>query len=144
MADMVYVKITGLDELQKRLERMAKEDSKVIVKGATKEAAVTMRDAMVAGAPEETGFLKEHFNIKFTTIREGIGGEAFVGPAGKVNYPKRGGKKSRTVAVASVARFFEFGTSKMAAKPFMRQAFNSNKDRAMQQIIDFIKKALGL
>ncbi|MNY41310.1 hypothetical protein D3C86_1761160 [compost metagenome] len=40
------------------------------------------------------------------------------------------------------AHFVEYGTSKMAAKPFMRPAYDQNKEKAVQAIKDRISKRL--
>ena len=149
--DIVWMKMEGLDQLQKTLERLKKEASAAIVKDGLRDGAKLVLDAEVDNAPELSGFLKENFNIKFSSLHEGIGGEAFIGPNGKMNYPQRGqmkdnsGKvtrKGRTIAVASVARFNEFGTSKMAANPFMRAAWWSVKDAVLAAIISRVKKEL--
>jgi len=44
----------------------------------------------------------------------------------------------------TIARFLEFGTSKMGAKPFMTPAFESEKQHALEKIIEVLKEKLGL
>jgi HK97 gp10 family phage protein len=39
-------------------------------------------------------------------------------------------------------RFIEFGTSKMQAHPFMRQAFEAAKERALQRFEERLKERL--
>jgi HK97 gp10 family phage protein len=149
--DLVWMKMEGLSELQDLLERMKKEASDRIVKDGLNAGAKLVLDAEVDNAPELTGFLKENFNIRFSSLKEGVGGEAYIGPNGKINYPQRGEqrdangkvtKRGRTIAVASVARFHEFGTSKMGADAFMRTAWYSVREAVLQTIIDTIHKEL--
>ncbi|HET6145185.1 MAG TPA: HK97-gp10 family putative phage morphogenesis protein [Candidatus Acidoferrales bacterium] len=53
-------------------------------------------------------------------------------------------KAAGRISVASVARFLEFGTSKMSKRPFMTQAFQAKKQEALDIIIRDIKESLGL
>ena len=46
------------------------------------------------------------------------------------------------IAVASVARFLEFGTSKMGSHPFMTQAAESGKMQAVDSIAQSLKSTL--
>jgi len=56
-------------------------------------------------------------------------------------------KQAGRISVAAVARFLEFGTSKMAARPFITQAFESTKEACMQiireEILSGIEKLAG-
>jgi len=150
--DAVTVKITGLAELQKALEEVPKEVSKKVLRKSLTAAAKVVREAMVDHAPKDTGFLEDHFNIKFKSHKRDIAASAFIGPDGKAVYPKQlpkgmqgpnaANSRQRTIKVVSVARFLEFGTSKMGAKPFMTQGFENAKDNALEIIIDGIKDAL--
>lgn len=147
-------KIEGFDVLQKKLEALPRNVVRKILRGPMFQAANIVREAMVEGAPKHSGFLSEHFNVRIRIIRGELACSAYIGPAGRMYYPGRGLKekgvstgkrphKGGLIPVASVARFLEFGTSKMPAKPFMRQAFESTKDRALQVIVDGLKSALS-
>ncbi len=136
-------RIEGLKELESRLERLGPELANKILSTCMKEPANYMRDQVVDNAPEETGFLKENFSVR----QSRAGGEytisAFIGPKGHVDYPRRGIKgKGRTISVAAVARFHEFGTSKMEASAFMRAAFYSAQGIVRDKIIARIKEAI--
>jgi HK97 gp10 family phage protein len=139
--------VRGLKELQEKLEELGTDTANKILKTALTDAANYMRDEIVDNAPEETGFLKEHFNVKMSRKGE-LAAAAFIGPAGKVDYPRRNAKADKkqgigkTISVASVARFHEFGTSKMPANPFMRAAFYSAKDTLLEMIINRIKEGI--
>jgi HK97 gp10 family phage protein len=143
----VEIHIEGLDELQANLERLGTETAKRLLGAALKDNANMVRDAIVEAAPRDTGFLADHFDVKLRAEREDIAATAFIGPS-KRNYPYRGEtfkflkkKFGRTVAVASVARFLEFGTHKMAARPFMRPAW----ERIREVVLDnFIKEMRDL
>lgn len=152
MSDAVTVNIKGLDELQKTLEEMPRDVSRKILRNDLKDSGEYMRQEMSANAPYASGFLSEHFDSKVKIKSDELAGSAFVGPMGKMYYP--GGDKEKGVAtgkfahkgglvpVASVARFLEFGTSKMSPHPFMRNTFEQNKDGVMIKIIEGIKTAI--
>lgn len=147
MSDEVTVEVKGLDELQQGLEEMTEKLAKKGIRDALKAGSAPVQNAMVSLAPKNTGFLAEHFSTKIKMMREARAGSAFIGPQGKIEYPaflsgaynivrRKSGKavKVGRVAVATVARFLEFGTSKMSKKPFMTQAFESNKEQALAAI----------
>lgn len=147
MSGEVTVEVKGLDELQQGLEDMVEKLAKKGVRDALKAGAAPIQESMITLAPKNTGFLAEHFSTKVKMMRDALAGSAFIGPQGKMEYPaflsgaynivrKKSGKvvKVGRIAVATVARFLEFGTSKMSKKPFMTQAFESNKETALARI----------
>lgn len=148
------ITIRGLDELQKTLEELPADVSKKVMREPLTAAAAEMREAMFAMAPKDTGFMAEHFNAKFRISGKNTEGHAFIGPAGRVYYPNRGSKEAGTatgrrprrgglVPVVSVARFLEFGTSRMKPRPFMRPAFEAHKESVMNVIVQGIRDALA-
>lgn len=160
----VTINIKGLDELQKVLEEIPKKVANKVLREDLQGAADYQKDAMVAAAPYRTGFLSEHFGSRVSIHSGEVAGSAYVGPEGHMYYPHEGvdefgskkegdewrrvatGKhavKGGLVPVASVARFLEFGTSRMPPKPFMTQAFDSSKDALLTKIVEGIKSALS-
>jgi HK97 gp10 family phage protein len=141
--------IQGLAELQAALESMSNKVANSGVRKALKAGAAPVQTGMVSLAPKDTGFMSEHFNTRIKMEKEGRAGTAFIGPQGKVDYPayvsgaynivrnvKGKAKKVGKIAVATIVRFFEFGTAKMSKKPFMTQSFEVNKGRALDNIIE--------
>ena len=75
--------------------------------------------------------------------REGKGGRvSFKTATGKIVdfVSKHAGK----VTAARVARYLEFGTSKMSAKPFMTPAFESSREAAFNHIVSKLREVLKL
>jgi HK97 gp10 family phage protein len=155
MPNTVEFKITGLKELETKLEKLPKKVADKVLRKSLREAGKSVAVAMAENAPIETGFLEQHFGVRVSIKKADIAGIAYVGPDGKIDYPdKLGGYKEKRskagklikhvgrIAVASVARFLEFGTSKMAARPFMTQAWESSKQGALNILIDDIKEEL--
>ncbi len=146
MAKPITVKIAGLSDIQKQLEVIPKRDAAKALRAALKAGAEPIKQAMVREAPKASGFLSEHFNVKVRVRGANIEGSASIGPQGKVDYPRAGGKGARAllggagrISVLSVARFLEFGTRHMAANPFMTRAFASAKSEALAKIIDSLR-----
>lgn len=143
------ITMTGLAELQDALEDLPRKVAEKGLRTSLKAGAAPILNSMVTLAPKFTGFLAEHFSAKLKISHDSLSGSAFIGPKGKVDYPAyisgaynivRNAKgkaiKIGKIAVATIARFLEFGTSKMAKKPFMTQAFETNKERALNAIIE--------
>lgn len=154
--DDVEITFTGLDELQQALTDLPRKVAEKGLRVSLKAGAAPIEAAMVTLAPKNTGFLAEHFSTKIKMAHDQLSASAFIGPKGKVDYPMylsgaykiiRNAKgkaiKIGKVAVATIARFLEFGTSKMSKKPFMTQAFESNKEAALGLIIQGLATAVG-
>lgn len=147
MGKIVTINIAGLDKIQHELEVVPRRDANKILRTALKDGAGEILQGMHREAPKDSGFLDEHFGSRISLKGGGlVAGTAFIGPQGKINYPKRGtggrGGRMRTIAVASVARFLEFGTSKMPANPFMTRAFESTKESALFKIIGTLRRMI--
>jgi len=164
MSEVVEVKITGLDELQKTLEELPLKMGRRVLRKSLEESGEIMKEEMVNLAPEALasstvgkkfpGFLKEHFGVHVTVHHGDLAAAAYVGPLSKTYYPYEGDIKQIKVAtgkyaksggaipVSSVARFLEFGTSKMSPHPFMVPAYEGSKGRIMDKMVEDIKEAL--
>jgi HK97 gp10 family phage protein len=167
MQDIVTVKITGLDEIQKKLEEELPKDARLALRIGLSAGAGDIKQAMVDAAPveadgENAGFLRDNLKVKTIIKRNELAGVAIVGATEAV-YPGREGKLGRVsfktvtgrivnfvskhagqVTAARVARYLEFGTSKMSAKPFMTPAFESTKETAFAHVVEKLREALRL
>lgn len=160
--DYVTFEVKGLAELQEKLEALPEKLARTGIKKALKAGANPIREAMVATAPVNVGdirfpprYLADHLGTKIKMSREGLAGTAFIGPNAKAEYPlyqsgafkiirKANGKikKVGRIAVMTVARWLEFGTKKMGKRPFMTQAFESNKFQALEAITETLSDAV--
>lgn len=154
--DDFTMEIKGLDELQKTLEELPLKVAKRGLRKALQNGGAQIQAGMVTLAPKDTGFMAEHFGVKIKIDRDQISGSAFIGPQGKVDYPayasgaynivrnaKGAVKKVGKIAVATIVRFFEFGTSKMSKKPFMTQAAEGGRQTALDEIIAALAEAVN-
>lgn len=128
--------LVGFDKLAKDLKKLGPRLAKNGLRGATSAGAAIIRNDARARAPVDTGELKKDIQMK--RERDTQGGELI-----RANYSvyTRSGKKSRLSGKARNVdkdsfywKFQEFGTAKMAAQPYMRPAFEANKDAAIDRI----------
>jgi len=125
VANKVNIKIDGLKELEKDFKRLTKcFKPEEIKKVAVDSAEIIRADAERRAPLGPTGKLKKS-NVVKTLDRN----------------------KKRPAAIAAVdrkvaphAHFMEFGTSKMAAKPFFRPAVETQGDKAASKFRDSLEK----
>jgi HK97 gp10 family phage protein len=165
--NVVECHIEGLDAIQKALAETLPKEARLAMRIALSAGGGTVKDEMQARTPVETGgedsgFLRDHIKVKVTIKNGGLTGKAIVGATNSA-YPGREGSKGRVnfktitgkavsfvsntagaVIAARVARWLEFGTTKMAKHPFMTQAWESTKETARDRIIAKLKQALHL
>jgi HK97 gp10 family phage protein len=159
VANELKFKITGLDELIKKMKEempeKARQGSIDGMKAGNKVVLGRMQDmAPESDDPHDSpGTLRKAMSSRVSTKAGANKDEVkgYVGPLGRVTYPRKltGWLKNGRALhgfrrVITIARFLEFGTSTRPAKPFMRPAFLSSVDQAYEAIKDKIKKKLGL
>jgi HK97 gp10 family phage protein len=153
--DDVTMEITGLQELQLALEQLPHKVAQKGLRVALKGGGALIEEGMVQLAPKDTGFMSEHFNTRVKISRDELSATAYVGPQGKIDYPAYASgayrilrnangriRKVGKIAVATIARFLEFGTSKMSKHPFMTQAFETRVKPALEVIIQKLTVAV--
>jgi HK97 gp10 family phage protein len=117
------IQLEGMTELVRQLERLGAKAEQV-KKDALQAGAEIIQKAASEKAPKDTGKLAK--NIVISDINED--GTVDIGPDPDRFY----------------GRFLEFGTSKMAARPFLQPAFEENKDQVQQKMAQVIRRGLGL
>jgi len=120
------VDMTGMEELFNQLDSLGEDASKALKEAVMKGAEIVREDAS-RRAPRRTGKLSQSIIIEsaevepdYVSVKIGPNKEAFYG------------------------RFVEMGTSKMPAKPFLRPAWDANKENVKKIISDELKGRLGL
>lgn len=123
----VTFKVTGLRELERALSTLKKATAKAVAQRALLKAAQPMADDARQRAPDDpaTGGFDLH-----TTVRTGK----------KTTRGARHRKESEVEVFfgprSRHAQLQEFGTSKMAAQPYMRPAWDAGKMQALETIKD--------
>ena len=157
MAVKFDFKMDGLKELDEALGQFTKATGKNVLGRALKNAAEPVRKAAVAKAPRASGALQESIQ---TRIRRNLRNKnmvlAVIGPvvgeyrqlATPVAYSDKGIRKGkmRTYAIGSTpgvyGMFTEFGTIDTPAQPFMRPAWEQERDNARDMIADELRKEI--
>ena len=121
------IKMDGFKEVQKALWTLDKAVGRSVLRSAIKKAGQPVLDSAQANAPVLTGDLKASIAFKSAlTKRQRIFSpkmkdevELFIGPT----HPK-----------GRHGHLLEFGTSKMPAQPFLRPAWDANKDHVLNTL----------
>ncbi len=126
--------ITGLDELQDKLNRLPVEFSRRALRTALRPAGLIFRDAIRSAAPVLTGWLKANITVRAKTnnLDEGSVTTTF----SRKQHP---GENASAIYEALYA---EFGTVKEQARPFIRPAFESSKQTALDTFIERLRENL--
>jgi HK97 gp10 family phage protein len=142
------VKVSGLRDLGVAMSRLSADMAGKVARQATAAGAGVVRRAARRGAPVDSGNLAAAIVMKrqrqsrlteeyLVTVRKGKTRDA---KAGKTGQAKQGKD-------AYYARFVEFGTVKMPARPFLRPALENNlqaaTDAMAQRLKQRIEKANG-
>lgn len=129
------MKYDGFKDLDKALRELPKSVAMSVLRSAIKRAGKPVQDAMEANAPKLSGDLAGSIEFKsaltsrqkrFSPKQKGEV-ELFIGPS----YPK-----------GAHGHLLEFGTSKMAAQPFARPAWDSNKQNVFETLKSEIWKSI--
>ena len=126
MADF-DVQIVGLKELDRALQELAWPAARRALRKGMRKGANVVRDEARAKAPKKTGNLKR--KIRTRERREEGGDMRFA-----VEVPRS----------AFYGRFIEYGTSKMAAKPFLRPAAENKTEEAVTAMRDSLAEAIRI
>ncbi|MFC5524018.1 HK97-gp10 family putative phage morphogenesis protein [Polaromonas jejuensis] len=144
--------IAGLKELQAALKELPDRIAKNVLRGSVNAGASVITNEVQTRAPVYTGEVSQGHPPPGTLkravyqkqIRE-LSGQLkqtfYVGVRKGKQYQKQG-KKGNLSQDAWYAKFVEFGTSKMAARPFMRPAFEAKKSEAVEAIKAYLEKRI--
>jgi HK97 gp10 family phage protein len=149
------IRVEGLRELEARLKSLADEiggkKAAQPVKAALRKAGKIVQKDAQARVRVDTGLLRD--NIIVATAKRQKPGRFAVNVTVRAKAKKyadnrknrkagKVGKTFKNYGALYYARFLEFGTSKMQAKPFLRPAFEANKGQLAQVIRDELKLAI--
>jgi HK97 gp10 family phage protein len=151
--DEIEFKITGLKELQEKLERLPPKAAKDALRTGLAAGIFLWQQEMEWRVRKHTGFLSFHIIARIIIRGSELMGIASVGPE-RIDYPDRGGgyrkKKIKgrlrdvgRIPASRVASFLEFGTRKMQKKPFIRESFEARKMEVLDEFIIETKAALA-
>ena len=153
MTDAVSMQITGLAELTRTLGTLPAVLTKRVLLGAVASGASVIRQEAIRRAPYYTGSVQAGHPPP-GTLRKAIyqtrlsrectpTREVWIVSVkkGKALRAVKRGKKTVNLD-AYYASWVEFGTAKMAARPFMRPAFETQKGNAFAAMDAYMRKVL--
>lgn len=145
---MITFKLEGLEETVRNLGELPKSTGRSAIVRAARKAMAPVLAAAKSLVPVREGLIKQTLTMSNVRVRRGnpntVGAvvvwvpftssyRTLVNPVAYVRGPNRG--QSRTYQIGSdpgvYANFVEFGTSNAPARPFMRPAWDRNKEQAL-------------
>lgn len=147
------INITGLNELRAALRELPQRIARNTLRGAVSAGASVIRAEVRARAPVYTGPVAEGHpppgTLKRAIYQKQIAELSslthqvfFVGVRQGKKYRNQG-KKGDKSQDAYYWRWVEFGTSKMAARPFMRPAFEAQKLAAVEAMKTYLTERIA-
>lgn len=129
MPKFVTCKVEGLDELENGLLELEPKKARSAMREAMDFAGDFMRVSMALLAPSASGFLARHIVSKITLSGKNDEATLSVGPSKEAYY----------------GQFDEFGSiHNKPPQPFIRPAFEQNKDKWLDVFATKLRDALGL
>lgn len=139
--DYASVEVKGLKELNDALRELPDRIARNVLRGATSAGAAVIRKEAQAKAPVYTGEVSKGHPPP-GTLKRAVYQKQIRELSSLVNQTfyvgVRRGKHAKKGIDAFYWTFVEFGTSKMAARPFLRPAFEAKKNEAVQAIKQYL------
>ncbi len=136
-------------DIKKKLGQLPGIIQQRVVVGATRAAAKVVADEAKENVPVRTGLLKKSIAVRMVPKRKTADGHVkfYVVPLSKVKGTAKvsvGGQsgKLKYTTYAYYAHMVEFGTSKMAAQPFLRPAFLNSADKSVKAFQEYALKRI--
>jgi HK97 gp10 family phage protein len=130
---LIEMKLDGLRELSKQLQLLPERVARNALRSAVYAGARVVRKAVQARAPVATGKLKASVYQKQIREHSNLYTQVFFVGVRSGARKKRDGSKDFS-RDAWYWRMHEMGTSKMAARPFVRPAFMAAHEEAARAI----------
>ena len=124
---IVRVKVDGFKEIKKALDELGKAATDSVLRSALRKAGRPVADTAALLAPKRTGGLASSIDIRTTlTSRQ------------KRFSPKQKGEVELFIGpshpTGAHGHLLEFGTSRMAARPFLRPAWDTHKESVLRTL----------
>lgn len=144
--------IAGLKELQEALKELPDRIARNVLRGSVNAGATVIKKEAATRAPVSTGPVSQGhpppgtlkravYQKQIKELSNNVKQTFFVGVRQGKKYQKQG-KKGNLSQDAFYWRFVEFGTAKMAAKPFLRPAFEAKKEEAVSAIKAYLENRI--
>ena len=147
------IKVHGLQELSQTLMKLPAELEKRVIMGALRAAGQTIRKDAMARAPilekpdprRRAGTIKKNISVRRVKGKTAVYVGVFGASRKKIAAFKAagGGKGANNPDDPYYWKWVEFGTKKMAARPFLRPAFEAQKYEALRMFEVYMRKRLA-
>lgn len=150
MVDVLSIKLDGVADLKAALAEAAVQIRTKAVRGALREAGKVIQVAARAAAPvlkvptvrRNVGTVKKNILVRASKFARQAGDEGVYinvrGIRGRARVKKLGRGGAKNPNDPYYWRFLEFGTRKMAARPFLRPSAASKGPEAIQKFMDSV------
>lgn len=138
------IQLTGFKELAAALRELPERVARNGLRASVNAGATVIKTAAIAKAPKDTGALQANMYQKQIREQSGpmeqtfyVGVRKGVAKYAKNAANKRSGKAGKAYKDDGTTfywKFLEFGTSKMTPRPFLRPAFDNEKENAVKAI----------
>jgi len=134
---------SGLLDVSSDLDALSRSQNRKVLRDATRSAATVVKEEAAKRAPRRSGKLAK--NIVVLTQRS-RNGDISSGVHIRGTNPRTGNSdkklKTNDPRNAFYWRFLELGTSKMAAVPFVRPAYDARQEEATKAAFDAANRAI--
>ena len=153
MSEFSTISIKGFEDFKRQLALLPTRIGRNVLRGAVNAAATAIRQEVVARAPVYTGPVAEGhppagtlkkaiYQKQIPELSSNLYQTFYVGVrSGKRQQAVKRGKNVLNLD-AFYGAFVEFGTSKMSARPFMRPAFETRRDYAIEAMRAYLAERI--
>jgi HK97 gp10 family phage protein len=135
MSNSIEVEVKGLDDLETKLKELGDKLAKKHLRKALRAGGKVLQEAIVERAPVATGETPEGHDPG--TLRDSVR------PRISLSSVKEEGKVSIGPGKSGwYGKFSEFGTRNEPARPWIRPAFDSSAQSALDAFVDALKQGL--
>ena len=144
MASQLTMEIRGLDEFMRRLDGLSAVTRDETIGTALLAGALVLEGyAKVAIAnPPKTGKIYKHGKVAHQASAPGEAPATDTGFLVNTIQSKRDGAEARVDVYSDYAAALEFGSSKMAARPYLRPAMDEHKDAIIEAVASNFEAAI--
>lgn len=134
---------SGLLDISSDLNALSKAENGRVLRNATRSAATIIKDEAVRRAPKRTGKLAKNIVVLTQRTRNGdISSGIHIRGRNLRTGNSDNRMKTKDPRNAFYWRFVELGTSKMAAVPFIRPAYDARQEEAVKVAFDTANRAI--
>tara|TARA_R110002153_G_scaffold264954_2_gene427156 strand:+ start:1953 stop:2423 length:471 start_codon:yes stop_codon:yes gene_type:complete len=126
--DMITIKVHGLKELEKSLNKLDLDLRKKASREAGRKAMEPIAKEMKSNVPVDSGKLRDTIKVSATNAPSRL--KKYSKKASMIASANVGIKSKDITKTATHAIHLEYGTKNMAPQPFIRKSFNEGKKKS--------------